>query len=334
MYDFLFNYLSFLLKVLTVVIAIGFVVFLIVKAKMSKRDPIILERLNETYNDVKMQMLNTFAETGALHAKNALKAEKKALKLCQNADKKSMEAKPRLFVLNFKGNLSADAVKSFREEVTALLMVAQLDDEVMVKLDSPGGSVIDYGLAAAQMVRIRDAGLRLVVCVDRVAASGGYMMACVAEKIYAAPFAFIGSIGVVSQMPNFNGFLKKYDIDVVELTSGERKRPLSALGEVTDQGKQHVRGQLAAIHSQFKDMVSRYRPDIDIDTVGNGDYWTAAKAEELAMVDALMTSDQYITNAVKTKDVYAVQTFTKPDLKSVLLGKAQMLLERCFYGCG
>lgn len=331
MWDMLFNYGLFLLKVLTVLGAVLVVLVVMMKAKLSQRDPISFTYLNEDYAALKLQVLEQFAKTGALHAKNAIKSEKKAGKATVRAAKDNIQAKPKLYVLNFKGDTHAGSVKSFREEITAILLVAQVEDEVVVKLDSPGGSVIDYGLAAAQMVRIRDAGLKLTVCVDRVAASGGYMMACVAHRICAAPFAFIGSIGVVSHMPNFHNFLKNLGVDVIELTAGKLKRPLSPIGEVTPQGKEHVCSQISAIHTQFKSMVAHYRPDLDIEAVATGDYWTAARAQELGMVDALLTSDRYVTEALALKDVYQVTTQVKPDLKTMLLGKVELFLERCGY---
>ena len=331
MWDMLLNYGLFLLKVLTVLGAVVVVLLVMMKSKLSQRDPINFTHLNNEYSALKLHVLEQFAQTGALHAKNAIKSEKKAGKASLKAVKQSLQAKPKLFVLNFKGDVHAGGVKYFREEITAVLMVAQADDEVVVKLDSPGGSVIDYGLAAAQMVRIRDAGLQLTVCVDRVAASGGYMMACVAHRICAAPFAFIGSIGVVSHMPNFNNLLKNLGVDVIELTAGKLKRPLSPIGEVTPQGKEHVCSQISAIHTQFKSMVAQYRPDLDIEAVATGDYWTAARAQELGMVDALLTSDNYVTDALALKDVYQVTTQVKPDFKTMLLGKVESFLERCGY---
>ena len=334
MWDLLLNYGLFLLKVLTVLAAVVVIILLLAKDKLQKKDPVSFECVNDTFADTKQTILQTFAQGGALYAKNALAQDKKAQSLYQKQEKKRKEASARLFVLSFKGNLYAEAVKALREEITAILLVATPQDSVMVKVDSPGGSVIDYGLAAAQLVRIRDAGLHISVCVDRVAASGGYMMACVAHKIYAAPFAYVGSIGVVMSSLNFHNLLKKHDVDVIELTAGENKRPLSAVGEVTNEGKQHVKGQLQAIHDQFKSMVATYRPELDIEAVTKGDVWTASNALQIGLVDALITSDSFIANAVKEKKVFSVTTLTKPDLMSMLMGKAASCFERLRYGFG
>ena len=334
MWDLLLNYGLFLLKVLTVLGAVVVVILLLVKDKMQKKDPVSFECVNDAFADTKQTILQTFAQGGALYAKNALAQDKKAQSLYQKQEKKRKEVCSRLFVLSFKGNLYAEAVKALREEITAVLLVATPNDSVMVKIDSPGGSVIDYGLAAAQLVRIRDAGLHVSVCVDRVAASGGYMMACVAHKIYAAPFAYVGSIGVVMSSLNFHNLLKKHDVDVIELTAGENKRPLSSVGEVTNEGKQHVKGQLQAIHDQFKSMVATYRPELDIEAVTKGDVWTASNALQIGLVDALITSDSFIANAVKEKKVFSVTTLTKPDLMSMLMGKAASCFERLRYGFG
>tara|TARA_B100000989_G_scaffold168008_1_gene125682 strand:+ start:1000 stop:2007 length:1008 start_codon:yes stop_codon:yes gene_type:complete len=335
MWPFLADYGLFLLKVLTLVFAVLIILMQLMRMKLSKsKDPIVLEKLNDTYHDIKIDFLEQFSASGAGFAKSVLQAEKKARKTALKIDKKNKEPKHKTYILNFKGNMTADSVKFLREEITAILLIAMPGDRVMVKVDSPGGSVIDYGLTAAQLVRIRDAGLDLVVCVDRIAASGGYMMACVAHTICAAPFAVIGSIGVVTQIPNFNAFLKKHDIDIIELTAGQHKRPLSVLGKATSVGKQHVQLQLQAIHQQFKDMVGYYRPNLDVDKVATGDYWTAEKSLELGLIDRLMTSDQYIMESIRSGDVYAVKTVVKPSFKDNLLGTAQVMLDRFvqYYG--
>ena len=110
---------------------------------------------------------------------------------------------------------------------------------------------IAYGLAASQMQRIRDKKLKLTVCVDKVAASGGYMMAVVADKIIAAPFAVLGSIGVLAQVPNFHRLLKKHDVDFEMLTAGKYKRTLTMFGENTDKGREKFQEDIEDTHVLF-----------------------------------------------------------------------------------
>ena len=130
----------------------------------------------------------------------------------------------------------------------------------MVRLESGGGLVHGYGLAAAQLVRLKDAGLTLTVCVDKVAASGGYMMACVADKVVAAPFAVIGSIGVVSQLPNFHKWLKNHDVDYEMFTAGDYKRTVTVFGENDAEDRAKYQEELEQTHALFKHFVNTYRP--------------------------------------------------------------------------
>ncbi|MGK3627588.1 protease SohB, partial [Acinetobacter sp. A11] len=166
------------------------------------------------------------------------------LELLQLAQQLAKEAKIRrknnqkIFVLDFKGDIQASAVENLREEITLILATAKAGrDRIVVRLESPGGMVHGYGLAAAQLVRLRDAGFHLTICVDKVAASGGYMMACIANEIIAAPFAIVGSIGVVAQVPNFNRLLKEHNVDFELYTAGQYKRTVTMFGENTPEGK-------------------------------------------------------------------------------------------------
>lgn len=214
--------------------------------------------------------------------------------------------KPKVYVLEFEGDLLATQVERLREEVTAIVAVAGEADEVVVKIESPGGGVPHYGLAAAQLVRLRDRKIKVTACIDRVAASGGYLMACVADHIVSAPFSIIGSIGVVAQVPNIHRFLKKHDVDVEEITAGEFKRTLSLVGEVTEKGKAKLKEQLEETHVLFKDFVKQYRPKLDIEKVATGEYWLGTKSLELGLVDALGTSDDYLMSKTKDAQVFKV----------------------------
>ena len=215
-------------------------------------------------------------------------------------------AKPRVFVLDFEGDILATQVERLREEINAIVAVAAEKDEVVVKIESPGGGVPHYGLAAAQLVRLRERKIKVTACIDRIAASGGYLMACVADEIHAAPFSIIGSIGVVAQVPNIHRLLKKHDVDVEEVTAGEFKRTVSLFGEITEKGKKKLQEQLEETHVLFKDFVKSYRPKLDVDKVATGEYWLGRKALELHLVDSLGTSDDYLMHRTKDAQVFKV----------------------------
>jgi serine protease SohB len=228
---------------------------------------------------------------------------------------------PNVFVLDFKGDLFATAVSSLREEISAITAAAGKEDEVVVRIESPGGAVPHYGLAAAQLVRLRDKGIRVTVCIDRIAASGGYMMACVADKIVAAPFAIIGSIGVVAQVPNLHRLLKKHDVDFQEMTAGEFKRTVSVFGEITEKGRNKFQEELEETHRIFKEFVKAQRPKLDLDAVSTGEHWLARRGLELGLVDELRTSDEYLVERAAAGAVYKV-AFEKPLSLRDALGRA------------
>jgi serine protease SohB len=202
-----------------------------------------------------------------------------------------------VFVLGFHGDIRAHAVRNLREEISALLTLAEPEDSVVVRLESSGGMVHAYGLAAAQLTRIRERGIPLTVCVDKVAASGGYLMACVADRIVAAPFAMVGSIGVLAQIPNFHRLLKKHDIDYELLTAGQYKRTLTVFGRNTDTARQKFAEELEDTHALFREFVQRYRPGLDVAAVATGEVWFGERAQGLGLVDTLGTSDALLQDA-------------------------------------
>ncbi len=256
--------------------------------------------------------------------------ERKQIKelLASRKKAKAAATRPHVYVLDFEGDLLATGVTSLREEITAIAAVARPDDEVVVRLESPGGAVPHYGLAAAQLTRLREKKVKLTVCVDRVAASGGYMMACVADRIVAAPFAIIGSIGVVAQVPNVHRFLKKHDVDFEELTAGEFKRTVSIFGEITEKGRQKFVEQLDETHNLFKDFVKSQRPSLDVDKVATGEYWLAKRGLELGLVDALSTSDEYLLSRVEHANVYQVSFKPEQSWRRRLGGASAEIVER------
>lgn len=256
------------------------------------------------------------------HDAQASTAQVKKVPFWQFWKREKAKNKPKkaqtLYVLEFDGDIQAEEVRSLREEVSALLQIAEKDDEVLLRLKSPGGAVNGYGLAASQLVRIRDKGLHLTVAVDEVAASGGYLMASVAHKIVAAPFAIVGSIGVVAEMPNFHKLLEKYNIDYEQFTAGEYKRTVSIFGENSEAAKEKFRAELNEIHHIFKAFVQQYRPQLEIEQIATGEYWLAVKALELGLVDELKTSDSYILEAMSEKNVYTIQYVEKSSVRQGL----------------
>lgn len=304
---FIAEYGLFLAKTITIVLALIALVAglaaLASRGRESVREHLEVKKLNDKYE----HMADTIEASSLdkLQLKKRLKHDKKEKKAQRKRLKKGdAEQRGRLFVLNFNGDIKASQLSSLREEISAVLTVAKSEDEVFVKLQSGGGLVHSYGLAAAQLMRLKDKGIPLTVSVDKIAASGGYMMACVADRIIAAPFSVIGSIGVIAQIPNFHRLLKKHDIDFELLTAGEFKRTLTLFGENTDKARDKFREELEDTHQLFKEFIQEHRPAVDVDRIATGEHWPAKRALELKLVDCLQTSDDYLLEQIKGKDVY------------------------------
>lgn len=329
MIDFLANYGLFLAKALTIVAAIVLVIAAIgAVAGRNKKDPkegfLSVHSLNETLEDMEDALKEAVLDKELY--KQQLKAERKQEKLDAKARKKALkkgEAEPeadrkRVFVLDFDGDIKASELEPLREEITAVLTLATEQDEIVVRLESPGGMVHSYGLASSQLERIKRQGVPLTVCVDKVAASGGYMMACLADKIVAAPFAVLGSIGVVAQLPNFHKLLKKHDIDYEILTAGEYKRTLTMLGENTEKGRQKFIEDLEDTHELFKEFVGEFRPQVDLGQVATGEVWYGRRALDVKLIDDISTSDEYLMKACDEADVFSVRYEYKKTLQDKL----------------
>lgn len=313
--EFLIEYGLFLAKAATVVVAVVIIISLGASQKnkhSADKGHLEITPLNQQFDDMSEAMFIATMDESMQKAeeKKLHKAKKKQAKLDKKAHKADAEGeddvKSRVFVLSFVGDVSASAVSHLREEVTAVLTQATSNDEVVVKLESPGGMVHSYGLASSQLDRLRQAKIPLTVCVDEVAASGGYMMACVADKILAAPFAVIGSIGVVAQMPNFSKVLKKNDVDYEILTAGKYKRTMTMLGENTDAARKKFVAELEEVHGLFKSHVSTMRPKVDIDKIATGETWYGTQALDLALVDGIQTSDDYLVTRSKEARLFEV----------------------------
>ncbi|MCK9237052.1 MAG: protease SohB [Thiopseudomonas sp.] len=302
--DFILDYAGFLLRAVTVIIVVVVILAFAASAKgrgRSKEGSLHVKSLNEFYGDLKQQLQAELLDKKQLKAVNKQEADK-----AKHAKKQKTE-QSRVFVLDFAGDIKASAADSLRHEVTALLSMAKKDDEVVLRLESTGGMVHSYGFAASQLARIRQAGIPLTICVDKVAASGGYMMACLGDKILSAPFAILGSVGVVAQLPNIHRLLKKHDIDVEILTAGEYKRTLTVLGENTEQGRKKFLEDLQTTHDLFKEFVVGYRPQLDINKVATGEIWLGTDALKLELVDQLQTSDEYLSKRAQESKVYALE---------------------------
>lgn len=310
--DFLANYGLFLLKALTIVIALLLTFVGILALGKKPRPKLQIIPLNKDYDELKQRMSSEIKD------KKLDKPNKK--------ERKKDKEKPTLFVLEFNGDMRATQVEQLREAITATLSIAEEKDEVLLQLDSPGGVVNGYGLAASQVQRIRDKNIRLTVCIDKMAASGGYLMACIANEIVAAPFAYIGSIGVVSQIPNLHRWLKKNDIDVELITAGEYKRTLTLLGENTEKGREKMKEDLEKIHTAFRNFVVQNRQKVDIDEVATGEYWLATDAYQLKLVDKLQTSDAFLIEKMKQFNAVKITVHQKQSFAQKLLRPAVKLV--------
>lgn len=306
--QFLLDYGLFLAKTITTVIALlivaGSLLSLVRTAREHTHERLEIKSVNERFEHM-AEILN-LALLDEAERKRQAKARKSEDKARSKARKHGQSPRPRLFTFAFDGDISATEVDTLREQISALLQVVRQDDEVLLRLESAGGLVHAYGLAASQLARIRDRRIKLTIAVDKVAASGGYLMACVADKIIAAPFAVIGSIGVVAQMPNFNRLLKKHEVDFELHTAGQFKRTLTLFGENTDEARAKFREELEDTHALFKSFVSDNRPGMDIEKIGTGEHWYGRRAVALRLVDEIKTSDDYLLERSKDSDIYEI----------------------------
>lgn len=299
------EYGAFVLKTITLVAILAVALVAIARASQGSGGA-----SKKSGGRLQVDKLNARLESSADQVRQVVMSKKafKAHQKTRKAEHKAAEGQssPNVWVVRFKGDMHASQVDNLRREVTAIIQVAVSGDEVVLVLESPGGAVSGYGLAASQLVRLKEAGLSLTVCVDKVAASGGYMMACIADRILAAPFAVVGSIGVLAQVPNIHKLLQRHQVDVEVLTAGKHKAPMTLMGEKTEEGREKLLEDLKAIHARFKELVGRYRPQLDLAAVTEGDFWLAEDARELGLVDQLETSDAYLLAKAKDSEVVSV----------------------------
>jgi serine protease SohB len=342
--EYIIEYGVFLAKAVTIVVSVIFILGVAFsnsnrREKGRKKGVIRVSYLNEHYETLSDSLKIAVLDRPTLkllekaekkkakdqERKNKKRAKTNAAASDSKVNKETMVApkdnrKKRVFVLNFEGDVGAEAVSSLREEITTVLSLADESDEIVLRLESPGGMVHAYGLASSQLLRIRNAGIPLTICVDKVAASGGYMMACLADRLIAAPFAIIGSIGVLVQLPNFNRVLQNYDVDYEIISAGEYKRTLTTFGEITEKGREKVKEEVETIHDVFKKWVKEYRPAVEIDKIATGETWLGSQAKDRYMVDDIRTSDEILVEAVKEHDVYEVEYELPKSIQDKLAG--------------
>jgi serine protease SohB len=321
----LFTVKAIIVVALILILLVG-IIAISTKGKEKLRGRITIKNLNEKYKDVKEILLAEVLNKDQM--KKFTKAQKAADKEKKKTKNSDAVSDKNVYVVNFCGDIKASAVTALREEISAILSVAKRDDEVVVRLESPGGMVHAYGLAAAQLSRVREKQIPLTITVDKVAASGGYLMACVANKILAAPFAIIGSIGVIVQMPNFHRLLEDKHIDFEQLTAGDYKRTLTVFGKNTEEDREKLKEEIEVIHDIFKQSILQYRPDLDMKKVATGEHWLAVQAKTLGLVDEILTSDDYLQTLSANANLYEVIFETKKPLASKLTAAANLFLKR------
>lgn len=323
MLEIFLEYGLFLLKVITILISVIVLISFIAASKnSSSSEGLEIENLNDKYKGLSDSLNKAVME------KDEWKKKQKAQKATAKKNKKRKIRKPKAYILDFIGDIKASAVPSLREEVTAILDIAKRNDQIVLRLDNHGGVVHEHGLAASQLARIRQKKIYLTVVVDKVAASGGYLMASVANKIYAAPFAILGSIGVIAQLPNFNRLLDNYGVDFEQITAGQYKRNVTMFGKNTDEDREKLKDQLEEIHELFKSSVNEYRPQLDLEKVATGEHWYGTKALELGLIDEIKTSDELLIEMSKKYDIFSVKLKIKKPLKKRLMSNIDSLLEK------
>jgi serine protease SohB len=325
--EFLLSYGLFLAELATLVALVTIMIALIVANRRGGRpEGLEVEHLNRRFEDSADALKHAMA--GKARSKKEAKARRKERKREERERAKEPSPKPRLFVLDFKGDLRASAGASLREEVSAVLSVATDKDQVLLRLENPGGTVHEHGFAASQLVRIKQRGLRLLVSVDKVAASGGYLMACVADHVMAAPFAIVGSIGVIAQLPNFHRLLEEKGVDFEQLTAGRYKRTLTMFGKNTEEGREKLQQEIEDVHELFKHQILEHRPQVDVERVSTGEHWYGLRALELKLVDEIRTSDDFLLQAAQERDLYKLTFRRRRRFTERLFGGAEALLAR------
>lgn len=315
MNEWLMDFGMFVAQLLSLAVIVLLVVAVVAKVRGSEsgRARLHLEELNDVRRQRRRQM--NLATSSPGDRKRWIKRFRKEDKAARKRGQGDGEATQQtVWVIDFHGDLRASGTERLAEEVSVILDAAAQGDEVVIRLESAGGLVHAYGLAAAELDRLRDASLTTTVCVDKVAASGGYLMACGADQLRAAPLAVLGSIGVVAQLPNVHRLLKRHDIDVEVLTAGRYKRTLTVFGENTEEGREKFLEELDNVHELFKKHVAERRPGLDIEAIATGETWFGSEAKERGLVDALGTSEAYLTERMGEARVISLKLVSRRKL--------------------
>jgi serine protease SohB len=323
--QFLTDYGLFLAQLLTLALVVLVIVaFISANARRGAHsEGLTVQHLNKRHEEATRQVRRVLLGRRRFRRERRAQRKDAAARAARAGD-----GRPRIFVIDFRGDLRASAAASLREEVSAVLAVADDRDQVLVRLENAGGTVHEHGFAASQLARIRHRGLKLMVAIDKVAASGGYLMACVAHHVMAAPFAIVGSIGVLAQLPNFHRFLEDKGVDFEQITAGQHKRTLTMFGRNTEDGRRKVKEELEDVHELFKQQIAEHRPQVEIDRVATGEHWYGLRALELKLVDEIRTSDDFLLEAVREHDVYLVAYRRRKRLAERFLGGVESLLSR------
>ncbi len=327
--EYFVDYLVFFAKSVTVIALISFPIILIAslstRHRAHQKEHLEVNHLNQRY-EVMSNSINS-VKLPKKEFKEQMKAQKKQTKQKAKAPTtREDDDRKCIFVLKFEGDIQASQIDQLREEITAILTLENKPDEVLIRIESVGGVVHGYGLAASQLARFKEKGITLTVAVDKVAASGGYLMACVADKILAAPFAIVGSVGVLAQFPNFHRALQKHNVDYQEFTAGEYKRTVGMFTEPTEKGKTKMMEDIQDVHELFKDFVKSYRPEIDLEKIATGEHWHGTRALDLNLVDEIRTSDDYLLESSSNADIYEIKFVRKQNLSEKIKGSAASLL--------
>ena len=325
--EILVDYLIFLLKVFTIALAITLPLLIIIgssKNKSQQKGKLSITNLSDKFEDMGNAL------KGSLMNPKELKKFNKDLSKDKKKKNKT-ENEETVFVLNFNGDIQASEVEKLKQEVNSILLSESECKEVVLKVESGGGSAYAYGLCAAELKRLVDNEISLTVCIDKVAASGGYLMSCVATKIIAAPWAIVGSIGVIAQLPNFHRLLKKNSIDFEMHTAGAFKRTLTTLGENTEEGREKFKSELEDLHLIFKNFVKEQRPQVDTEVVATGEVWQGEEAVKVGLVDSLETSDNYLVNLSKEAKLLEIEFVEKKNLTERFAFSMQLIIEKTLF---
>ena len=328
MIDLLVAYGFFLLKIITVLLVILIPILMISSSTKHRKETdkgrIIVKNLSDKLEEIGVTLKSAEMDP---------KAYKSFLKERNKKKKKEIKGKSKeiVYVLDFKGDIQASAVGKLKQEINAIIASQVKCKEVVVKVESGGGSAYAYGLCAAELKRLVDNKIKLTVCIDKIAASGGYLMSCVATKIVAAPWAIVGSIGVIAQLPNFHRLLKKLDIDIEMHTAGKFKRTLTTLGKNTKQGREKFISELEDLHVVFKDFVKENRSKIQVAKVSTGEVWQGDKAKKLGLIDEIGTSDDYLLKLASKFKLLEIQYFEKKPFTARIGSAAEVIVEKGIY---